>query len=261
MRLTVATALGAGAALFTTALFKESHRLRRRNFRGRDVTLAQGIGTAVGATIHTASVGDRCGAGFVAVSGGLGLLDDLDRDPSAHRGFRGHLHALRQGTITTGLLKLAGIGIAATATAWSHAGRATLGARLFDTGVNTVVLAGSANLINLLDLRPGRGLKATTALAIVPALIAINPHAVGAIVQSVVAAPGDLTERSMLGDAGANSLGALVGLAVVETAGRSGRILVASSLLGLTLASEKVSFSAVIERTPVLRLIDQAGRR
>ena len=70
----------------------------------------------------------------------------------------------------------------------------------------------------------------------------------------------DLAGRAMLGDTGANAAGALVGTALLERSGRRGRVVALVVLAGLTLASEKVSFTAVIESTPGLRELDAWGR-
>jgi hypothetical protein len=66
---------------------------------------------------------------------------------------------------------------------------------------------------------------------------------------------------AMLGDTGANAAGALLGTAFLQRAGRRGRLVALVVLAGLTLASEKVSFTRVIESTPVLRELDALGRR
>jgi hypothetical protein len=65
----------------------------------------------------------------------------------------------------------------------------------------------------------------------------------------------------MLGDTGANAAGALLGSALVERLGTRGRLVTLAILTGLTLASEKVSFTRVIESTPGLRELDALGRR
>ena len=65
----------------------------------------------------------------------------------------------------------------------------------------------------------------------------------------------------MLGDTGANLLGAVLGLAVVLETSRPVRTVVLIVLVVLNLASERVSFSAVIDRTPGLRQLDRLGRR
>jgi hypothetical protein len=64
----------------------------------------------------------------------------------------------------------------------------------------------------------------------------------------------------MLGDCGANALGAGLASAAVCALPRSGRLVGLAAVLALNVASERVSFTAVIERTPLLRRLDQLGR-
>jgi len=73
--------------------------------------------------------------------------------------------------------------------------------------------------------------------------------------------PADLGERRMLGDTGANLLGAVLGLAVVLETSRPVRTGVLLALVLLNLASERVSFTKVIDATPGLRHLDRLGRR
>ena len=122
--------------------------------------------------------------------------------------------------------------------------------------VGGAVVAGAANAVNLFDLRPGRALK-VTGLAGLP-LLGTLPGAV-AVGSSVGVVRDDLA-RSMLGDTGANAAGALVGLALVERTRLPGRVAALAVLAALTLASERVSFSRVIDANPVLRRFDQWGR-
>ncbi|RQW82791.1 hypothetical protein DKL51_32735, partial [Micromonospora globispora] len=70
----------------------------------------------------------------------------------------------------------------------------------------------------------------------------------------------DLDERVMLGDSGANALGALLGVSLAARSGPVGRAGVLALLAALTAASEKVSFTQVIQRTPGLRELDALGR-
>jgi hypothetical protein len=65
----------------------------------------------------------------------------------------------------------------------------------------------------------------------------------------------------MLGDCGANGLGAITGTVLAATLPRPLKTLVLAAVVGLNLASEKVSFTKVIADTPVLDKIDQWGRR
>jgi hypothetical protein len=73
--------------------------------------------------------------------------------------------------------------------------------------------------------------------------------------------PADLGERVMLGDCGANAVGALTGLRLAAVESRSTRAGLLAAVVGLTLASEQVSFTRVIEATPGLRQLDRLGRR
>jgi hypothetical protein len=65
----------------------------------------------------------------------------------------------------------------------------------------------------------------------------------------------------MLGDAGANVVGAVLGIGVVLTASPSVRNGVLVAVVLRTGLSEKVSYSGVIASTPPLRAIDRLGRR
>ncbi len=65
----------------------------------------------------------------------------------------------------------------------------------------------------------------------------------------------------MLGDAGANALGAMLGAAAAGSLPRSARAGLLAGIVALTVASEKVSFTKVIEATPALRRLDMLGRR
>jgi UDP-GlcNAc:undecaprenyl-phosphate/decaprenyl-phosphate GlcNAc-1-phosphate transferase len=73
--------------------------------------------------------------------------------------------------------------------------------------------------------------------------------------------PEDLAERAMLGDAGANALGALLGAAAARSLPRRSRALLLAGIAALTLTSEKVSFTKVIAATPPLHWLDMLGRR
>jgi UDP-N-acetylmuramyl pentapeptide phosphotransferase/UDP-N-acetylglucosamine-1-phosphate transferase len=66
----------------------------------------------------------------------------------------------------------------------------------------------------------------------------------------------------MLGDAGANALGAVLGVAgVSRLRSRPSLLAVLATIATLTVASERVSFTAVIDATGPLRWLDQLGRR
>jgi UDP-N-acetylmuramyl pentapeptide phosphotransferase/UDP-N-acetylglucosamine-1-phosphate transferase len=131
--------------------------------------------------------------------------------------------------------------------------------------VDGALVALAANMGNLFDRAPGRTLKVGF-LASIPLLLLAGTAAPGVALGVVVGAalgllPPDLRERSMLGDTGANALGAALGVATVLVVAPSTRVVVAGVLLALTLLSEVVSLSRIITAVPPLRLLDQAGRR
>src|SRR6266550_1847870 len=160
----------------------------RTNHRGEPVTLLEGPAVAAGAlaaVLARAGLAQASGspgspgapgwrrAAAVVLGGAgaaaFGAYDDL-AGSGDRRGFRGHLGALRQGEVTTGAVKLGGIGV---------------------TGVVSAALAGAS----------AAGLS------------------------------------------------------------RPARIALLAGIAGLTAASEKVSFTKVIARTPALNWLDMLGRR
>lgn len=237
----------------------------RTNHAGRQVTLAEGpaavagllAGLAVERGLGAPASQTAAVAVAASVAGAVGAYDDLFGSAQA-RGFRGHLRALRAGTVTSGLVKIVGVGAgAATAAVVIGRGRATpVSAFLLDLAVDTTVISLTANLTNLFDLRPGRAAKV---------VILLGSGLVGAGTAPVVGAaagclPTDLGARSMMGDCGANGLGAALATSAVARLSRPARIGALVGVAGLNLASERVSFTAVIERVGALRWVDQLGR-
>jgi UDP-N-acetylmuramyl pentapeptide phosphotransferase/UDP-N-acetylglucosamine-1-phosphate transferase len=82
--------------------------------------------------------------------------------------------------------------------------------------------------------------------------------AVGA---SLALLPADLNEQLMLGDTGANPLGAVLALGLVLVAPFWVRVVALVVVLALNVVSERISFSAVIDAVPPLRWVDRVGRR
>lgn len=250
----------------------------RTNHRGEPVSLLGGpavaAGLLAGSVVGAPSVRDAAALSVATASScGFGLVDDLteDRDGQVAKGLRGHLGAMAHGELTTGGLKVLGIGagaVLAAVLARPHgrrpAGRAArAGLRLVEVGMDGALIAGTANLVNLLDLRPGRALKAGT-IAAAPAVLAGGPGsgpAAAVLGAAWAQLPDDLAERDMLGDSGANALGAVLGTVAVQRCPRAARAGLLAGVVALTVASEKVSFTQVIARTPVLREIDGWGRR
>ena len=233
----------------------------RTNHRGEPVTLLEGPAVAAGAIAGvlaqrlTGSASWRASAAIAVGGAGaaaFGAYDDL-AGSGDRRGFRGHLGALRHGEVTTGAVKLGGIGVTGIISA------VLAGGSLTDVVINAGLVAGGANLLNLFDLRPGRAIKVAVASG---AMIgAAGQDSVAAPLAAALAVlPEDLGERAMLGDAGANALGAMLGASAAGLS-RPARIALLAGIAGLTAASEKVSFTKVIERTPPLHWLDMLGRR
>jgi hypothetical protein len=242
----------------------------KTNHRGEPVTLLEGPAVAVAAAAAAMVVPGLPARGRAALAlagagaAAFGALDDL-KGSGDRRGFRGHLGALAHGEVTSGAVKIAGIGATGLAAGVLVGGGddgSAVGTAI-DIVINTGLIAGGANLLNLFDLRPGRAIKvalaAGTALGIgssAGSLAAAAP--VGA---AVAVLPEDLGERAMLGDCGANALGGMLGAAAAAALPRPARVTVLAAVAGLTAASEVVSFTRVIERTPPLRWLDMLGRR
>ena len=268
----VATAIWLAAARTTHG----STRWSRTNFRGRQLSLVAGLAAVVSLVVGVALLGTFAAdvapssqshlrrvayAALIvgAASGLVGLVDDLVGDSSA-KGFRGHLRQLRAGRVSSGLVKLVVIVAVAFLAAAVLAGGEPDAQLVVDAGV----IAGSANLANLLDLRPGRALKVLLAVALPVTLLADPPVGIVAAWATGVAtgllAP-DLRERGMLGDGGANALGGVVGVTLAAAGGLGVSVAVLVLLVIATGISEWVSFSRVIESTPPLRWLDGLGRR
>ena len=126
------------------------------------------------------------------------------------------------------------------------------------------MLVLATNLFNLLDLRPGRSVKAFVLLGAGLTLGAwdVDPlWALGLFAGAVlVVGLYDLRERAMLGDTGSNLIGALAGLWVVLALGTTGQAIALAVALAITVYGEFRSISALVERTPLLRQLDSFGR-
>ena len=191
------------------------------SFRGLRLPL---VGWLVGAAVPE-----------VAPVAAIGLADDLWSGPE--RGFRAHMRA----GATTGTLKLLGIPL------WGL---------VRTRSVSAAILVGlSANLLNQVDTRPGRALK-----AFLLGSLALGGRPRHGLSIAVLLAPYDLREMTMLGDGGANALGAMLGLKSVGRLTGRRRWCAISALAALTAFGERRSLGRVIESTSVLRELDALGR-
>jgi UDP-GlcNAc:undecaprenyl-phosphate GlcNAc-1-phosphate transferase len=264
----LATVLAAVLAAPLLRALSESGHVKA-NYRGREVVFPFGLLSVVTALValiplvilrklEVAGVLDPKGLDIVVYVLGvafLGLADDtLGGEP---RGWRGHALALKQGRLSTGVLKAAGsLGLALYVT--FHPSLST-GRWLLQTAV--LVLA--TNAFNLLDLRPGRAIKVfvllgaglTVGVASFSALWTLGLFVGPALVAGIY----DLRERAMLGDTGANLLGALAGLWIVLTLSDLGQGIALVLLVAITVYGELRSISTLVQKVPLLRRLDSWG--
>jgi len=296
----------ASGALMLAVMWKllSSERLSRPNFRGVKLPTSAGVIFAPAfllvwlvvvdyAVRHYADEGRLMTSRFHGLTYGmntmlilvlgfclLGLLDDVAGDSGA-KGFKGHFSEALHGRFTTGLVK-AFLGFVVALVALHPQlmmfQRFTFNA--YGTWVmDAALIALTANLFNLLDLRPGRALKVFFPALALCAGLTIRSEAVGAVFAlysplyiymtpalavaafALVLFPGDLREKFMMGDAGSNVLGAVIGLGLVLGTSFWWRLGVLVLMLALNILSEMVSFSELIASNRVLNWLDSLGRK
>ncbi|MGQ9512700.1 hypothetical protein [Thermodesulfitimonas sp.] len=187
----------------------------------------------------------------------VGVIDDA-WGSRAVSGLKGHFRQLLRGELTTGALKALAVG----------AGSLTVflpRARLGEALLNAAVVALTVNAMNLFDLRPGRAGKVFLLAAAALTWVAWGREELlflwlvcGALLAFL---PRDLAARAMMGDAGSNSLGAVLGL----TAAWGCDVVVLAGVLGglilLHLLTERYSLTEIITRNRVLNFLDRLGQR
>jgi UDP-GlcNAc:undecaprenyl-phosphate/decaprenyl-phosphate GlcNAc-1-phosphate transferase len=251
------------------------HGFARDNYRGRSVAFPAGavlVACSLVALAPLAILDDRADldlldpdlrrwAVYVLGVALLGLIDDaLGRgaDSEAPRGWRGHARAVASGRFSTGAIKAVGaLALAAYATSG-------LGQRDFAYVTDLLLLLLTTNLFNLLDLRPGRAEKVFVALLAAVSIAAWTSAPIellGIFVGPVlVVAAYTLRERAMLGDTGANLVGALAGITLLVSLGETARYVALGIVVALNVYGEFRSISRTIEGVPLLRSLDSLGR-
>ncbi len=259
--LAVTAAFAAVLWLPTLWISAISFGLRRPNYLGRRIPAASGLLfpiVGLSALWFLAPPGDlRTSALIViAVFGAVGFLDDVFGARRRARGLSGHLLALARGRLTTGVLKALG-GIAAGLAA----GLALHPGRPGEIALTALLIALTANLINLLDLRPGRALKGFGLLSVISIITSPSSlHLLGPLLAAgIVSAPADLAGRTMMGDVGANVLGGAAGLCLALVLGPWQGLLAVLVLLTVHLACERISLSDLIARSRLLSFLDRLG--
>ena len=191
--------------------------------------------------------------------GGLGLLDDLKGDRSAG-GFRGHFRMLRSGKVTTGAVKAIGGGILSLVAGYFI----TVPGPLWTAPVAGLLIALSANTLNLLDLRPGRCLFGFGVGVLVVFLTLLGQHSLSsglllwaALAFAVILYPLDSGGAAMLGDTGANAFGAVLGVAGAIYFPPLVQAVLVALLIAFQVWCERHSLTRFIESRPLLRALDR----
>jgi UDP-N-acetylmuramyl pentapeptide phosphotransferase/UDP-N-acetylglucosamine-1-phosphate transferase len=260
-----AAAVIEGVVLFFLLSMLRDCGALRKNYRGLDIPVSAGLSFPltlmavylIYALFHRyASSYHLFILGIMAMSL-LGFIDDMlgQRDTL---GFRGHFGALFKGRLTTGGLKAVGGGFIALFTACFLSGG------WLNIILNTLILALCTNMLNLLDLRPGRAIKGwmiMLGLVIAASRGQIDWIMTAPLLGAVLWYFGyDLKARAMMGDAGSNVLGLALGFVAVSSLPLTGRSVFLVFLLALHIYTEKYSLSTTIENNRLLRFIDCLGR-
>ncbi len=187
----------------------------------------------------------------------VGLVDDLIGDRET-LGLKGHIKSLLKGKLTTGGLK-AIVGVLISLLIGSFF---TFNA--LETVVNAFIIALFTNLINLLDLRPGRAIKGFLLVSILFILIGL-PGEVRVILISFIAyaiayLPQDIKAKSMMGDVGSNALGIILGIVAVISYTAIIKYIILSILILIHIITEKYSLTEIIKKNFILNFLDKLGR-
>jgi len=194
---------------------------------------------------------------MATIIGIIGMVDDFTYPNNHSKGFKGHIRNFMKGNLTTGMLKAVfGFTVACVVSLF-------LSTDFINVILNTMIISFTTNLLNLLDTRPLRAIKAYGIIMIfilfTSDIILAGYVVIGAIVAYF---PVEKNEQGMLGDSGSNFLGALAGMHLVLTYENIYiRLFLFIFVFLLNLLSEKYSFSAIIENNSVLRYIDYLGRK
>lgn len=185
-----------------------------------------------------------------------GILDDIigNRDVS---GLKGHFKSLLNGKLTTGGFKALFGGFIGLVISIA------ISKNIYDIVINTLIIALSTNLINLLDLRPGRAIKGYLLISIVllftlgeytrNLLLLIFPNVIAYFNQ-------DLKAKAMMGDTGSNVLGISIGILFVMGYPLKVRLIWLAFLIFIHILTEKYSLTKIIENNKFLNFIDKLGR-
>ena len=185
-----------------------------------------------------------------------GILDDIigNRDVS---GLKGHFKSLLNGKLTTGGFKALFGGFIGLVISIA------ISKNIYDIVINTLIIALSTNLMNLLDLRPGRAIKGYLVISIV-LLFTLGEYTRNLLLlifPNVIAYFNlDLKAKAMMGDTGSNVLGISIGILFVMGYPLKVRLIWLAFLIFIHILTEKYSLTKIIENNKFLNFIDKLGR-
>jgi UDP-GlcNAc:undecaprenyl-phosphate GlcNAc-1-phosphate transferase len=243
----------------------------QKNFRGKLVPVGSGILLTISWLVVlgltsvlfriSRTITSRMALAFMVLVLGVsffGILDDLLGDRSVS-GFYGHFSQLKNGELTTGVLKALGGGALSLFVALPFS------SNWFWVVLNGLMIALCINTFNLLDLRPGRAIKMFGILILIMLFCARGSafwYFLGLFIgPALLLLRADLEEMAMLGDVGSNILGAVIGFGFMVTLNNAIKIIVIASLIFIQLFAEKYSLSDFIAKVPVLHQFDELGRK
>jgi UDP-N-acetylmuramyl pentapeptide phosphotransferase/UDP-N-acetylglucosamine-1-phosphate transferase len=246
--------------------------LRRRNYRGEEVIGSAGLAIVGASLLGWLLLGWRgelrwqesallmATAFWFSV---LGLMDDIAGETQV-KGWRGHFSTLlKERRLTMGMVKVIGGGVGALIlSAWVMG---VLGQFQWERWLlGAIVIALSANALNLLDVRPSRALKGFWLLSLLGVGVTRGDGWLAFVplwASTLAYAPDDFRRKAMLGDAGANPLGACFGIWVTLRWSLTAQVLLLLVLIAFHLYAERRSLTADIERVALLRWLDRWGVR
>ncbi|WP_332695910.1 hypothetical protein [Halalkalibacter lacteus] len=187
----------------------------------------------------------------------LGLIDDIYGKPYP-KGLKGHImHAIGKGIFTTGLVKAVGTVAFAILFLWMNQPDSIVA-----SFVALCLLIGFPHVMNLFDTRPLRVWKVTVCIVIFVLITNPLPSFVFIMILLSVFYVLYVLEgykKAMLGDNGATVIGAILAVVILNHLSLLLQMLLLFIVVLFIALAEKYSFSKVIERSSLLRRIDQLG--
>ena len=187
----------------------------------------------------------------------LGLIDDLLGNRNT-TGLKGHIGKLLHFELTTGGLKAIMGGVLSILVSIPFQDT------FFSIIFNGIIIALFTNLINLLDLRPGRAIKFYFIYGIILLFLFYKQRdfylLVVITITTILYFPMDVKAKAMMGDTGSNTLGFTLGFFTSIYFNAPYKIIIFILLIVVHLYAEKSSITKLIENNRILNFIDQLGR-